>query len=512
MRLFRMLALAAALLCVLSRPVPAAAAPEGALTWGVHISIAPTFFDPAETPGIITPFMILYAMHDALVKPMPGQPMAPSLAESWTQSKDGLTYEFVLRKGARFHNGDPVTAEDVKFSFARYKGAGNKSLKERVASVEAVDAQHVRFRLKQPWPDFMTFYGTPATGAAWIVPKKYVERVGVEGFKKAPVGAGPYKFVSFKPGVELVLEAFDGYWRKSPTVKTLTLRVIPDESTRLAALKRGEVDIAYSITGPLAEELKRTPGLTLVPTYIPFTSWLNPSDQWDAKSPWHDVRVRRAANLAVDRESINQAAYLGLARVTSTHIPHKMEYFWQPPPARFDPAQARKLLAEAGYANGFDAGELSGDIVYGSALGEPAVNYFTAVGIRIRLRVMERAAYYGQYQERKLKGVLYTGSAAFGNAATRLENYVVAGGSFVYGSHPDIDGLFTEQVNETNPRVRQQLLTKIQQLVHERALFIPLMEPAFLNGVGARVDNHGLNVIAGFAYSAPYEDLRLKKK
>jgi peptide/nickel transport system substrate-binding protein len=512
MRLLRLTWLAAVLLYVPLAPVPAAAAPEGALTWAVHISIAPTFFDPAETPGIITPFMILYAMHDALVKPMPGQPMAPSLAESWTQSKDGLVYEFVLRKGARFHNGDPVTAEDVKFSFGRYKGAGNKSLKDRVASVEAVDGQRVRFRLKQPWPDFMTFFGTPATGAAWIVPKKYVERVGVEGFKKAPIGAGPYRFVSFKPGVELVLEAFDGYWRKTPAVKTLTLRVIPDESTRLAAIKRGEVDIAYSITGPLAEELKRSPGLTLVPTHMPFTSWLNPSEQWDPKSPWHDVRVRRAANLAVDREAINQAAYLGLARVTSSNIPHKMEYFWQPPAPRFDPAQAKKLLAEAGYAGGFDGGELSGDTVYGAALGEPAVNYLNAVGIRIMLRVMERAAYYGQYQEKKLKGVLYTGSAAFGNAATRLENYVVGGGSFVYGSHPDMDGLFTEQVNETNPRVRQQILTKIQQLMHERAVFVPLMEPAFLNGSGPRVDNHGLNVIAGFAYSAPYEDLRLKKK
>jgi peptide/nickel transport system substrate-binding protein len=262
----------------------------------------------------------------------------------------------------------------------------------------------------------------------------------------------------------------------------------------------------------LAEELKRTPGLTLVPTYIPFTSWLNPSDQWDTKSPWHDVRVRRAANLAIDREAINQAAYLGLAKVTSSNIPHKMAYFWQPPPAQFDPAQAKKLLAEAGYANGFDGGELSGDAIYGASLGEPAVNYLNAIGIRIKLRVMERAAYYGQYQEKKLKGVLYTGSAAFGNAATRLENYVIGGGSFVYGSHPDIDGLFSEQVNETNPRVRQQVLHKIQQLVHERAMFIPLVEPAFLNGSGARVEHHGLNVIAGFAYSAPYEDLRLKKK
>src|SRR5256714_3123851 len=192
-------------------PTPAPGAPEGRLTWAVHVSLAPAWFDPAETPGVITPFMVLYALHDALVKPMPGNAMAPSLAESWSASRDGLTYEFVLRKGVKFHNGDPVTADDVKFSFERYKGAGASTLKARVAAVEIVDAHRVRFRLKQPWPDFMTFYGTPATGAAWIVPRRYVERLGDDGFRKAPVGAGPYRFVSFAPGVELVLEAYEGY-------------------------------------------------------------------------------------------------------------------------------------------------------------------------------------------------------------------------------------------------------------------------------------------------------------
>src|SRR5262249_55818492 len=157
------------------------------------------------------------------------------------------------------------TAGDVKFTFERYRGSANKVLKERVAAVETPDPRHVRFRLKQPWPDFLTFY-VGATGAGWIVPKKYVEQVGDEGYKKAPVGAGPYKFVSFIPGQELVLQAFDGYWRKTPNVQRLVFRVIPDEATRLAALKRGEVDIAYSIRGELAEELERTKGLSLKPT------------------------------------------------------------------------------------------------------------------------------------------------------------------------------------------------------------------------------------------------------
>jgi peptide/nickel transport system substrate-binding protein len=183
--------------------------------------------------------MVLYALHDAMVKPMPGKTQTPCLAESWTGSPDGLSYDFVLRKGVKFHNGEPVTAEDVKFSFERYHGAAHQLMKDNVAAIEIPDPQRVRFKLKKPWPDFITFYST-ASGSGWIVPKKYVEQVGDESFKKAPIGAGPYKFVSFTPGVELVLEAFDDYWRKPPNVKRLVMKVIPDEATRLAALKRGE--------------------------------------------------------------------------------------------------------------------------------------------------------------------------------------------------------------------------------------------------------------------------------
>src|SRR5262250_2636119 len=108
----RAVALIAFVLLVAGVGAPVAAAPEGEMTWAVHVSLAPTWFDPAETPSVITPFMLLYALHDAVVKPMPGNPMAPSLAESWTMSKDGLAYDFILRKGVKFHNGDPVTAED----------------------------------------------------------------------------------------------------------------------------------------------------------------------------------------------------------------------------------------------------------------------------------------------------------------------------------------------------------------------------------------------------------------
>src|SRR2546422_8337372 len=160
----------------------AMAAPEGTMTWGVHVTLASRWLDPGDTEAFITPFLVLYAIHDALVKPMPGGDNTPSLAESWTASKDGLSYEFALRKNVKFHNGDPVMADDVKFSFERYKGAGATLLKEKVKEVQVLAPNRVRFVLKEPWPDFMTFYGTSATGAAWIVPKKYVEKVGDDGF------------------------------------------------------------------------------------------------------------------------------------------------------------------------------------------------------------------------------------------------------------------------------------------------------------------------------------------
>ena len=222
------------------------------MAWPVTIS--PTWFDPSTAPPQITPFGMLYALHDALVRPLPGQKMGNSLAESWTESLDGLTYEFKLRRGLKFHNGDPVTAEDVKFSFERYKGAGAKELNARVRLVETVDPLTVRFHLKEPWPDFMTFYGTTATAAGIVVPQKYFTQVGDEGFRESPIGAGPYKFVRHTPGVEVVLEAYPGYWRRVPNVKRLIMKSVPEGTTRLAMLKKGEADMAFLLDGAASEE------------------------------------------------------------------------------------------------------------------------------------------------------------------------------------------------------------------------------------------------------------------
>ena len=321
------LALTIVLLCVvLVAETSAQTPPDSQITIAFDVSIAPTFLDPAETPGIGTPFVFLYAMHDAMVKPLPGNNMAPSLAESWTESPDGLVYEFKLRQGLRFHNGDPFTADDVKFSFHRYKGAAAKLLHERVKSVDIVDPHRVRFVLHRPWPDFMKFYATPATGAAWIVPKKYIERVGDDAMKKQPVGLGPYRFVRMSPGQELVLEANEQYWRKKPSIKHVVIKGIPDRTTRLAMLKTGEADIAYLMIGVEAHTVKADPKLRLAEVIPSATWWLEFPEQWKPKSPWADRRVRLATNLAIDKQGINEAERMGRSRLTGNIIPGIMDF------------------------------------------------------------------------------------------------------------------------------------------------------------------------------------------
>jgi peptide/nickel transport system substrate-binding protein len=484
--------------------------PEGQLTIAFDVSLAPSFLEPAETPGIGTPFVFLYALHDALIKPLPGNNMAPCLAESWKESPDGLVYEFKLREGLKFHNGDPFTAEDVKFSFQRYRGTAAKMLHDRVRIVEIVDPHRVRFVLHKPWPDFLTFYASPATGAAWIVPKKYIEKIGEEGFKKQPVGLGPYRFVRLTPGIELVLEANEQYWRKKPPVKHIVIKGIPDRTTRLAMLKTGEADIAYLMIGVEAETVKADPKLRLAQVIPSAVWWLDFPEQWKPKSPWQDRRVRLAANLAMDKQAINQAERLGFSRLTGNIIPSVMDFALRIEPYAYDPVQAKRLLAEAGYPNGFDAGDLT-PVPPFTAFGETVANYLGAVGIRTRVRSMERATFFESWRSKKLSGVIMGASAGLGNAAARLEAFVVSTGTYAYGGYPDIDDLFLQQAQERDRKRREALLHQIQRLMHERIMQAPIFEPATLHGVGPRVEEPavGLNPLLYFA--APYEEMRLKK-
>ena len=499
------------LVALLLTPVTAALAapPPDTMVLGLHVTLVSRWLDPGETEALITPFMVLYFLHDALVKPMPAGITTPSLAESWTASKDGLAYEFVIRKNARFHNGDPVTAEDVKFTFERYKGAAAKVLKAKVKEVQTVAPNRARFVLREAWPDFMAFYGTSATGAGWIVPKKYVETVGEDGFKKAPVGAGPYKFVSFNPGVELVLEAFPAYWRKAPAVKRVVMKSITDETTRAAAVKAGEVDAAYLFGGAVAEDLKRTPGIRVVAPLLYGIYWLDFLDRWNPKSPWHDRRVRLAASLAIDREAINQAEMLGLGKAAGGFVPPQFDFALAVEPPRHDVKRAKQLLAEAGYPNGFDGGDLTPLPPY-TSLGESVGNFLSAVGIRTRVRTMERATFMSTWSDKKLKGLVIGATGAAGNAAARLEPFHTKNGLYAYGSLPEIDDLFQRQAKEVDRKQREALLHQIQKIVADQVLVAPIFQQGFIWGVGARVEQPAAGLIQGFPYAGPAEELKLK--
>lgn len=484
--------------------------PEGQLTIAFDTTIASSFLDPAETSGIATPFVFLYALHDALIKPLPGNNMAPCLAESWTESPDGLVYEFKLREGLKFHNGDPFTADDVKWSFQRYRGTAAKLLHERVKAVEVVDPHRVRFVLHAPWPDFLAFYGTPATGAGWIAPKKYLEKVGEEGFKRQPVGLGPYRFVRLSPGLELVLEANEQYWRKKPTIKRVVIKGVPDRTTRLAMLKTGEVDIGYLMVGVEAATIKADPKLRLARVIPSSAWWLDFPEQWNPKSPWHDRRVRLGATIAVDKQAVNEAERLGFSRLTGSIIPSVMEFALRIEPYPYDPTHAKRLLADAGYPNGFDAGDLT-PLPPFTTMGEAVANYLAAVGIRTRVRGMERATFMESWRAKKLQGVLVTVSAAPGTAVSRIEAFVLSGGAYAYGGYPDIDELFRQQAQERDRKKREALLHQIQRLMHERVMYGPIFEPATLHGVGPRVEEPGIGLNPLLYFTAPYEDMRLKK-
>jgi peptide/nickel transport system substrate-binding protein len=503
----RLLALVGVVLSLVAAS-PATAAPEGTLTIGMHFTPVARWLDPAEGESTITPYLLLYTIHDGLLKPMPGVGSAPSLAESWSMGKDMLSADFTLRANARFHNGEPVTSEDVKFSFERYRGGAAKILKDSVKEIQTPAPTRVRFVFKAPWPDFPAFYGTFVASAGWVVPKKYVERVGEEGFRKAPIGAGPYKFVSLNPGVELVVEAFEGYWRKTPSIKRIVFRSLPDENTRAAALKSGEVDLAMLLTGPTAQDIRRTPGMRLVAPLLGIF-WLDFPEQWDPKSPWADKRARLAASLAIDRQALNEAETIGLSRPVGSIVPRDFEFALPLDAHPHDPARARKLLAEAGYANGFDAGELTPFPPY-NAMGEAIQGWLQAVGIRTRMRTMERGTFMTAWREKKLRGVVLNISGVSGNAATRLESFVTKNGAFAYGSLPEVDELFRRQASELDRKKREALLHQVQRLLYEQVTQAAVYHLDFPIGVGPRVDDIMATAIPGF-YMSPYEDLKLRR-
>jgi peptide/nickel transport system substrate-binding protein len=275
-------------------------------------------------------------------------------------------------------------------------------------------------------------------------------------------------------------------------------------------LKKQEADVTYGLYGALAEEVRRDPNLKLEPVIPPGTQWVVFAEAYhDAKSPWHDKRVRLAANHAINRQAINEAETLGHSVLSGNIIPRKFEYALAFEPYAYDPKKAKQLLKEAGYANGFEAGECVVDTPFASFV-EAMMSDLTAVGMRAKVRPVERAAHQAGLREKTFKNLAIQGSGAFGNAATRLDAFVTSKGVQSWIKDPEIDAWYEQQAVERDRKKREALLHKIQQKLYDEALFAPLWELGFLCASGPRAAVSGLSLIPLFAYSGPYEDVQLK--
>ena len=491
--------------------------PKGKVTYAWHVAIAPVYFDPQENGAVITPYGFQYALHDALVKHMPGQVFAPSLAESYEIAPDFKSATFRLRQGIKFHNGDPITPDDVKFTFENYRGANAKILKDNTERIETPDPRTVRFVFKQPFLDFQVLYGSPASGAGWIVPKNYYQQVGPDGFKKNPIGAGPYKLVRQVPGSEFELEAFAEYWRKAPNVKTLMLREVPEASTRLAMLQTGEADFMNLVPGPLLETVKQDPQFRLAPT-LAGNFWLEFPGYEKPDNPFNKKPVREAVSLTIDREGLAQTEEGGLSLLTTNWIPEDWPGAIKGTKPEYNLARAKELMAEAGVPNGFDVEQFFPLPPYASQ-GERIVTNLREIGIRTKITNMDRAAFLAKLAEGPDafgRGIILNASGAPGDAAGRIRALAICPpkGASSRTCDPRIEESFAKYEASTNPQERQQLLEEIQRYMMDNYIFVNVWRQAFISAIGPRIANNPEEIwgaVPQYVYVGPYEDIRLKE-
>jgi peptide/nickel transport system substrate-binding protein len=336
---------------------------------------------------------------------------------------------------------------------------------------------------------------------------QYIEKVGDSGFRKHPIGCGPYKFVEFVSGVKLVGEAFEDFWRKVPHVKRIESYIIPEPGSRLIMLKRGEVDIATAISSIYLEDVKKDPKLRLISVQSPAHWFIYFAAQWDPKSPWSDWRVRKAASLAIDRKTLADVHFPGAGPIGSLGMkgdPLAVQF----PPDPYDPEGAKKLLAEAGYPDGFNGGKFYPFQGQYWPYGEQIANYWKAIGISVEPVKLDRAAWRAARASGRFKGGLFVDPAMAPSIGARLA-YIF--GSTSYGNYADIQALWDQYNKAFDLNKRKDLITKIQNQMHERRMFLPLTSINSLAAVGPRVKGNPYKIQPLIWFITPLEDVELKE-
>jgi peptide/nickel transport system substrate-binding protein len=437
----------------------------------------PSTIDP-NLAGVGGDYAIVENYGEYLISRAPNGDLEPGLAASWKESPDGRVVEFMLRKGVKFHNGDSLTAKDVEFSFERAR-AKNQTVKTRLRSVDRFEIlDDFRFRIHFTAPDVTFISGR---GSVMIVSKSYYDKIGEEKAVRNPVGTGPYKFVNYVPGEFIDIERFDEYWGEKPSVKEARFVFVAEDATRLAKLKAREVDMITTCPYPVVSDIEKTPGLRIVKLA---TNHPTPSIVFanrNAKTPWHDKRVRMAMAYAINTDSIIKNVFHGVPNRYPFLAPYELGYDPQLKPYPYEPQNARRLLAEAGYPNGFNLNLywiMTGRFPFKEA-AEAIAAYFEAVGIRTKLVGEEPMKNLSRHRASKAPDAEYVGLFSHGRAGgvdpTQFMDLMFSseGGFSVY-SNPQFDRVIADAKAAVDSRQRAGLIKRAVTLLHDDVASIPL--------------------------------------
>lgn len=464
----------------------------GKMTVGWFGTISPKWLDPlTASQAISTTNNFKYLIQDALIKSMPQGLLTYSLADKVEVSKDYRTFGFRLRAGLKFQDGEPLTSADVKWTYEHYSGVNSHLFKDMTASVDTPDAQTVVIHLKNSTPDFLYLYSGASTTASigWIVPEHYYEKVGAAGYLQHPVGAGPFKFVSQEGGTSLTLEAWDGYWRRAPGVKSLVFKSVQSPSTGVAGVKTGELDL-FTNAIPLAREVMRDKGLRYDANLT--GAWLLTFPNYeDPASPFHDKRVREAVSLALNRAFLSQQGTEGAGKPFGNWVTPENPGVVNLPVPAYDPAKAKKLLAEAGYANGLKIDGLMPFFVEPQT-GERFLESIAAIGIHGSLKVVDAPQYFatvgrGRKGFQSKSTILMFADQVAGPASMMTSKYALCSSPVSFICEPKIEALWKDYNATLDIAKRREISGEIQKIIIGDYLVIPTYLNSFMQIVGPRV-------------------------
>ena len=472
--------------------------PTGKITEAVHTSISTVWLDPLRYPQSAMVYTMGWKLHDAVCRSYPDVLYGLGLAESFEASDDLKSVTFKLRPDLKFHNGEDLTTEDVLFTFENYQGANGQRLKDAVSSIDVTDDLTITFNFHKAFAgDFVDLYCTAMSHAAWIVPKDYYESVGGhEGFVKAPIGAGPFTFVRQEPGISVDFKAWTDYWRTIPFVDELTTIGIRELAVRAAALQTGDVDFAMFMTGELLRTVLDDPDIMVDPNNsAPF--WLMFPDMDDPDSPFADKRVRQAISLAMDRPFLSMQETQGLAIPWGSYIPPDWPGAFLRDPDPFDLDQAKALMAEAGYADGFEIDWFT-PFPAVESLSLRVMDELREIGIDSQMNVMERPVYMEKLNEGKPEtGYGHNGfpgrqivmaiSVIPGPSSQYVDAWATCDGTNSLICLPEIEALWSKFLDSEDPAVREQASKDAQQFLLEEYIFVPIYVNAFALGIGPRI-------------------------